>query len=393
MERVGQVAAALGVLKPSARVVTVAGTNGKGSTVALLQSILLQAGFLVGSYTSPHLLRYNERIRIDGIEAADESLCAAFEEIDRVRGAITLTYFEWGTLAALLLFDRQPLDLWILEVGLGGRLDAVNVVDADVAVVTTIDIDHQEWLGQERDQIGREKAGIFRRGRPAVIAEPDPPASVIAVAEERGTPLSRLGMTYRYEVGSHGWSWQGGLGSQHQALPFPALRGELQLQNSAAVLEVIEQLRWWDRIDLSQLHRGLERVQLSGRMEQISHHPEVVVDVAHNRQGAESVARYLAAAPVKGRTIAVVGMLCDKVVIDLVTALQPWVTQWVWVDLDTARGCSAVELMQRAAATDVETLGCGRSPQQGVALAREHLEEDGRIVVLGSFYTVAPLLQ
>ncbi|MDH5786629.1 MAG: Mur ligase family protein, partial [Chromatiales bacterium] len=241
LERPGKVLKTMGLEISGHLVITVAGTNGKGSSVALLESILLAAGYQVGCYTSPHLLRYNERIRLNGNEVSDAQLCESFERIDQARGATSLTYFEFGTLAAFDIFARSQLDVAVLEVGLGGRLDASNLLDADVALITAIDIDHAAWLGNDRETIAIEKGGIMRRGHPAVCSDPAVPQSLVELAAKTGAPLSQLGRDYRYGVDGDSWQWQGD-GTSYGALPLPALRGKHQLQNAAGVLMALLQL-------------------------------------------------------------------------------------------------------------------------------------------------------
>ncbi len=392
LERIRTVAERLDLLTPQARVVSVAGTNGKGSCVALLDAIVRSAGLKSGVYTSPHLLRYNERICIDGAEVSDQALCEAFAAIDRARGSTSLTYFEFGTLAAFYLFNQQPLDLWILEVGLGGRLDAVNLIDADVALLTGVDLDHQAWLGESRDEIGREKAGIFRSGRPAVVGEATPPRSVVEYAAAIGTPLSIAAEAFHVVEGAQGWQWHRHGAVVFEALPAPALAGRIQLHNSAAVLEVVAQLGWLQRIGRQAVVQGLRSVALKGRFATLATAPELIVDVSHNPQAATVLAENLAAAPCRGRTWAVVGMLADKEVRRVVEIVSPQIDHWVVSALEGGRALDVAEL-----AAVVESVSGGgvervADPLQGVELARRQAGPEDRIVVFGSFYTVAAVL-
>ena len=391
LERPGRVLKALGLESPTHTVITVAGTNGKGSSVAMLESILLAAGYRVGCYTSPHLLHYNERIRLNGEPVADSSICEAFERIDRARGETSLTYFEFGTLAAFDLFARAGLDVALLEVGLGGRLDAVNLLDADVALVTAIDIDHAAWLGEDREAIGREKAGIFRRGRPAVCSDPQPPASLLAHAAELGCELSLPGrdFAYRQEEGDS-WSWSGP--RRYSALPLPALRGRFQLQNAAGVLMVLSLLA--ERLPVSPQHlrQGLLAVALPGRFQRLPGEPALIVDVAHNPQSAAALAENLRQMPVAGETRAVVAMLADKDLARVVRELVPVVDHWYVAGLEVWRGCDAASLAAVVAAESAAAPAVHEQLPQALAQAQQEAGPGDRIVVFGSFHTVAAAL-
>ncbi len=389
LERIRTVAVALDLLTPQARVVTVAGTNGKGSSIALLDAVVRSGGLKTGVYTSPHLLRYNERISINGEPVSDQALCEAFEAIDQVRGETSLTYFEFGTLAAFYLFKQHPLDLWILEVGLGGRLDAVNLIDADVALLTTVDLDHQAWLGESREEIGREKAGVFRCGCPAVIGEVDPPASVIEHANRIGAPLRRYRQDFGFSVIGQGWSWMRDGEAQLQQLPQPALPGVIQLQNSAAALEVVAQLGWLERIGPSGIERGLTTASLRGRFETVATAPEVIVDVSHNPQAAAVLAQNLLNTPCRGKTWAVVGMLKDKEVERVIETVASQVDHWMVCELEGSRAALS-EIVQTVTGADpLQVL----NPLQGLQMVRQQAIAEDRIVVFGSFYTVAAVLE
>ncbi len=391
LERPGEVWRRMGQGKPAPVVITVAGTNGKGSSVAMLESILLAAGYRVGCYTSPHLSRYNERIRIDGAEVGDEALCESFERIDQARGDISLTYFEFGTLAAFDLFARAELDVAVLEVGLGGRLDAVNLIDADVALITAIDLDHAAWLGNDRETIAREKAGIMRQGLPAVCSDPNPPQSLLDYAAEIGAPLHRLGHEFSVQKDTEGWQWQSG-DEAPLALPLPALRGEFQLQNAAGVLMALQLLR--ERLPLApqQLRQGLLNARLAGRFELTPGDVVEIADVAHNPQSAAALAENLRQMPVEGRTLAVVAMLGDKDQAAAITAMTPVVDAWYVAGLDVPRGSDADTL-----AAVVETVS-GQAPQRfakvaaALQQARSDAHQGDRVVIFGSFYTVAERL-
>jgi len=389
LERTSAVAARMGVLQPAPVVITVGGTNGKGSCVAMLEGILRSAGYRVGSYTSPHLLRYNERIRIDAREIDDDGLCAAFQAVDEARGDATLSYFEFGTLAALHLFHDATLDVALLEVGMGGRLDAVNVVDPDIAMVTSIGIDHEQWLGDDRESIAREKAGIFRAGRPAIGCESSPPASLVESARELGAIWYGLGHQYHYVAGEQSWDWSGPSG-RLAGLPLPALRGAHQLANAAGVLMALALLR--DRLPVSPraIHDGLRGVALPGRCQRIPGAVEMILDVSHNPHGAVCLAEVLGLYPCAGRTHLVLGMLDDKDVGGFVRALSAVVDHWYPAGLDTPRGLSSDELLQRLRGQLApERMHPCTDVAAACRLAGARAAPGDRIVVCGSFFTVA----
>ncbi len=309
-------------------VVTVAGTNGKGSCVAMLEAILCAAGYRVGCYTSPHLLRYNERIRVDGEEASDAAICQAFGRIDQARGETSLTYFEFGTLAALDIFTRSELDIVVLEVGLGGRLDATNIINPDVALITSVALDHTDWLGDDLEQIALEKAGILRANRPAVSGCVNSPLSLLQYAAKLNTPLAVAGDDFGFEITGPGeWFWHNA--EQHfENLPFPALAGSCQLQNAAAALQVISLLS--DRMDVNHeaISQGLQNIELAGRFQVIPGPVELILDVAHNPAAAQGLADSLQNSPCQGRTLVLFAMLADKDVAAVVKILAPHVDGW-----------------------------------------------------------------
>ena len=388
-------------------VITVAGTNGKGSTVAFIESILNQAGISVGCYTSPHLFEYNERIRINQQAVTDQVLCEAFEVIDQARGEIPLTYFEFGTLASLVVFEKLGVEVAVLEVGLGGRLDAVNVIDADVAVITGIDIDHVDWLGDNVESIAREKAGIMRSGKPAVIGFLNPPRSLLDYAQQQAVPLQRLGEDYLYQrLGNRECNGQGNGGWQIKGaslplddLPLPALHGGFQLQNAAAAilaLSLLEKTRGSEQKYLTRqsIENGLQQVKLAGRYQAISTDPEVIVDVAHNEQAARMLKELLNDNPVSGKTIAVIAMLADKAVAEVLEIVSPEVDLWITAGLSVTRGMAAKNMAQavRGLYADVKLSACetvSEACAEAKNIARAQLTDDNRIIVFGSFYTVA----
>ncbi len=394
LERVGEVARRLGLLSPSHAVITVAGTNGKGSSVAMLEAILLAGGYRTGSYTSPHLLRYNERVRLDGKAVADASLCAAFEAIDQARGEISLSYFEFGTLAALYCFEQAGLDVAVLEVGLGGRLDAVNIIDADVALVTAIDLDHSDWLGDSREQVALEKAGIFRSARPAVVSDPSPPQSLLDYAASIGAPLSRLQHEYGADELEEGWRWWGPEGSRIEPLPMPALRGRFQLDNAAGVLMALQALE--KRLPLSRqaLREGLHAASLPGRFQRILHDNgvEEFIDVAHNPQAARELAVNLRALPAVHRSHAVVAMLADKDIEGVLAPLMGCFDHWSLAPLAVPRGADAQQIAAVLGQLGVSAPSLHADVAAARAAALAELGEGDRLVTFGSFYTVAEAL-
>jgi dihydrofolate synthase/folylpolyglutamate synthase len=371
------------------KVITVAGTNGKGSCVAFLETMLRAAGYRVGCYTSPHLVRYNERIVIDGEPQTDRVICEAFERVDRARGDTLLTYFEFGTLAALDLFAAAALDVVVLEVGLGGRLDAVNIIDPDVALITTVDIDHTDWLGHTREQIGQEKAGIMRPGRPVVYAGSDMPASIGAAAERLGARLLRAGEDYQWRRQEQGWDW---LQAEHprHSLPLPNMRGTFQLQNAAAALMALELLRDELPLDQRAVRFGLQEAQLPGRFQVLGRDPQVILDVAHNAQAARALSDNLGDMFCHGRTLAVFSMLADKAIDQVVKILAPRIDEWYLFPIDAGRAAPVAQLEQVLGEQGIWAPQRRSFGDVGAAFAaaRAAAGEGDRIVVFGSFYAV-----
>ena len=387
--RVGEVAKRLGIGKPARHVITVGGTNGKGSTVAFLEAIARAAGLRTGAYTSPHLLRYNERVRIDGAEASDEALVAAFERIEAARGEVPLTYFEFGTLAALLLFEAAGLDLAILEVGLGGRLDATNIVDPDCAVITTVDLDHQDYLGPDRESIGAEKAGILRAGKPCVLAEKDPPSSVLRRAYAIGAFAIRGHSDYLIDVLDDGWRWREP--GYEVELPDPAMAAPAQRDNAAAAIAALRALDL--PVPDAAIRAGVARARAPGRLQVLPGEPETVLDVAHNPQGARQLAAWLEANPKP--TVAVFSALADKDLEGICAPLAPWLRAWHLGPITDAgpRGLPVDELARRLAEhLPAEILHPHRSLAEALAAARRAAGAQGRVLVFGSFHTVAAVM-
>ena len=394
LDRVREVWKRMGAPPIARTVITVGGTNGKGSTVGFAEAILRASGNRVGAYTSPHILRYNERVRINGADAGDRALIAAFERIEAARADISLTYFEFGTLAALDLFARANLDVALLEVGLGGRLDAVNILDADAAIVTTVDLDHMEYLGDDRESIGREKAGIFRAGRPAIIGESDPPHSLLSEAQRIGARALRAGHDYIARMQGDRWIWKSGDTSLE--LPLPELSAPSQLANAAAAIAAVHALR--NRLDWNPhaIAQGVRGSRVAGRLQEIAKAPQVIVDVAHNPQAARELARWLEANPGSGETFAVFGALRDKDVESIVRALQSRFTHWYLAGLehDSPRGLPVAQLAARVRATAAsEPFSEHADVNAALAAARQHAKPNDRILVFGSFFMVAAAMR
>lgn len=391
LERVAKVRDALGLSSAAARFI-VAGTNGKGSTCAMLEAILLAAGYRVGLYTSPHLIRYNERVRLGGAPVDDTRLCAAFEAVERARGDTALTYFEFGTLAAWQIFATEPLDALILEVGLGGRLDAVNAFDCDCAVLTSVALDHMDYLGDTRESIGAEKAGIFRKGKPAIVADPSPPRSVLDHAAAIGADLQVIGRDFGYWGERQQWMFWG-RGARRSGLAPPALRGSVQIVNASAALAALNALRERLPVGMQDIRNGLAKVELSARFQVLPGRPAVVLDVAHNPEAAAVLAANLADMGFYPETWAVFGMLRDKDIVGVCRAMKGRVSAWFTADLSVPRGAGsemlADALVRAQAGGDVLRFA---SPREAYDAAQNRAGGNDRIVVFGSFHTVADVM-
>ena len=396
LERVARVKAALGQTQ-HCPVIVVGGTNGKGSVCAYLENILDRAGLQVGCYTSPHLLHYNERVKLNGQPASGEALCRAFARVEAARGDESLTYFEFGTLAAWEVFAEAGVDAVILEVGLGGRLDAVNIYDADAAIVTGIALDHTDWLGPTREHIGLEKAGIFRAGRPALCADRQPPQSLLDHAAAIGADLKLIGRDFGFEKSAEDrlqwryWSKQGEA-MQRRSLAFPGLRGSAQLANASVVLATLDALKDRLPVTMGAIRRGLIETELPGRFQVLPGQPTVVLDVAHNPQAAAVLADNLSNMGFFDRTHAVVGMLGDKDIPATLAALKGKVDYWHLADLAVPRGATAAALETAVAGLGGEVF-CHADPAEGYRKALEQAADNDRILVFGSFYTVADVLR
>lgn len=399
LERVSQVKADMG-LAFECPVITVGGTNGKGSTCAMLESILLHAGYKVGVYTSPHLLHFNERARINGEMVSDEALIAAFREVEAKRKEVSLSYFEFTTLAILHLFAQSELDAVILEVGLGGRLDAVNVIDADVAIVVSVDIDHTEYLGDTREAIGFEKAGIFRPGRTAICSDPVPPQSLVRHAEAIGADLWLFGRDFNYSGDRQQWSF-GGRSQRRTGMAYPSLRGANQLLNASGVLAALEALRERLPVSAQDVRTGLMTVELPGRFQVLPGRPVVILDVAHNPHAAATLAQNLDNMGFHPYTYAVFGAMHDKDIDGVIAHLKKRIDHWYVTDLPLPRAATAEHIKQRLLASiagpaesDSEiSIHTFSSPQQAFTAALNEAGENDRIAVFGSFFTVAGAME
>jgi len=373
-------------------IIIVGGTNGKGSVSAMLEAILHADGYKVGCYTSPHLLHYNERVRIAKRPVSDAELCASFEQIERARGDIALTYFEFGTLAAMQCFISHDVEVAILEVGLGGRLDAVNIFDSDCAVVTSIDIDHTEYLGDTREKIAYEKAGIFRPGKVAIFGDTDMPDAIAIQAQKIGAQLWCLGKQFSFQANDLQWDYQGA--AARSSLPFPALRGAFQLNNASTVLAVLDVMKEKLPVSMAAVRRGLTEVELAGRFQVLPGKPMVILDVAHNPHAARSLAKSLASMPPFPKTYAVFAMLKDKDMAGVVRELMWQVDVWLVAGISAARGATANELSSvvRREIVEGEVLTFS-SVTEALHHACEVADENDRIVTFGSFYTVAEAMR
>jgi len=391
LDRVARVRDALG-LAPAFPIITVGGTNGKGSVCAMLEAILQCAGYRVGRYTSPHLLRFNERVRVARMDARDEELAQEFAAVERARQDVPLTYFEYGTLAGVRLFVDRRVDVAVLEIGLGGRLDAVNAFDADCAVVTTVDIDHVDFLGGDREAIGREKAGIFRAGRPAVCADSAPPSSLLQHAAEIGARLLRIDIEFGATPQGRQWQYWGPRG-RRSALPFPALRGTCQLANAAAAVAALESMRERLPVSVNDIRAGLLQADIPGRFQVLPGRPSVILDVAHNPQAARALAASLAAMGGSGRVLAVFAMLRDKDLAGVVTAVRSQVAHWFIAGLDGARGAGVADLRKALTTGGATAVTECRDVAAAYTQACDIATENDRILVFGSFYTVAAVMQ
>lgn len=382
LDRVQAVASKANLTKPAQHVITVAGTNGKGSTCALMEAILLDAGYSVGVYSSPHLIRYNERVRINGQDLSDEKMVQSFDFIEKERGEISLSFFEYGTLAALRAFQTEAVDVVLLEVGLGGRLDATNIVDHDVSVITSLAVDHVDWLGDDINVIGFEKAGIYRSGKPAICGQPKPPATVAAHADDIKAEFYQVGIQYTYDVDGDIWNWRSGA-FQLESLPIPSL----PLPNAATALMALGT----SELSISDVNvvNGMKNAQLPGRMQQISDQPVIVLDVAHNPHSAEYFAQQVTKQYAGKNLHVVVAMLHDKDIPATLEVLAPITTHWYPASLQGPRAATAAELC-KSLPQGVEQYS---NPVSAFEAALASVQGDDVVLVVGSFHTVGEVLE
>lgn len=404
LERIRAVAEHAGLMKPTATVITVAGTNGKGSSCALLEAILLEAGYKVGVYSSPHLIRYNERVRINALDSSEKQQCEAFDFINKKRGDISLSLFEFGTLAALRIFQVEAVDVILLEVGLGGRLDATNIIEHDVSLITSLAIDHTDWLGDDINDIGFEKAGIYRRGRPAICGEPNPPASVAQYAKTIAADFYQVGQEFDYQVKDGYWFWRG-INRQQQPISFDNLPlPNLPLANAATILMALSCSAL--TVNYQHIVNGLRNASLPGRMQVLQlaseHHPMIMVDVAHNPHSADYLVKQLQKHAPYAAIHAVLGMLKDKDIKATVEVLIPVVTHWYLASLDGPRAASAAEINQfftndmdyvSSSSMKIAKPNLYSSPSKAFDDALLQAKPNELIIVLGSFHTVGEVLE
>jgi dihydrofolate synthase/folylpolyglutamate synthase len=376
-------------------VITVAGTNGKGSTCAMLEAVLLQAGYRTGVYTSPHLVHFEERCRLHGESASAEAFAEAFAAVEAVRGDVSLTYFEFSTLAILHMMAKSNLDVAILEVGLGGRLDAVNIIDADCAVITSIDIDHTAILGKDRESIGFEKAGIIRAGRPVIVSDPVPPQSVLDHAAALGADIWLFGRDFNFSGDKQQWAWAG-RDRRYSGMAYPALRGANQLINASGVLAALDALRQRIPVTAQAVRNGLAMVELPGRFQIVPGQPVLVLDVAHNPHSVAALAANLDAMGFYPTTHAVLGAMADKDLLPMLQKVNPMVDKWYFTDLPLPRAAKAADLQQTWQAQNTRTdtsSSVHAEPMLALQAAIDAADPADRIVVFGSFYTVGGVLK
>ena len=393
LERAREMAGRMG-LRFDCPVITVAGTNGKGSTCAMLESILTHAGYRTAVFTSPHLVHFEERLRLGGGQVEASQLVASFELVEQARGDLGLTYFEFTTLGILHRMIAEKPDVAILEVGLGGRLDAVNIIDADCSVITSIDLDHMDYLGPDRESIGFEKAGILRPGKPAIVSDPVPPESVLAHARAIGADLWRFGHDFNVSGDKQQWGWSG-RGRRYSGLAYPALRGANQLINAAGVLAALESLRPVLPITAQAVRTGLAMVELPGRFQIVPGEPTLVLDVAHNPHAVAALAENLDAMGFYPTTHAVFGVMADKDLEPIFARIGPMIDRWYFTDLPTPRAAPAAELLARWTVQNRRTDVAGSvhpDPMAALQAAIDHADPADRIVVFGSFFTVGGVL-
>jgi dihydrofolate synthase/folylpolyglutamate synthase len=392
LERAARVFAALNPTYRKPVTITVAGTNGKGSCVAYLETIYRAQGYRVGAYTSPHILRYNERIKIDGVPVDDDLICEAFARIEAVRQNTSLSYFEFSTLAALDIFSHSHVDIQILEVGMGGRLDAVNIIDPDVALISSIGIDHVDWLGQTREAIGAEKAGILRAGTPAIIGDPQPPSSLLQCAEDKDARLFCIGKEFGYQKAVTGWHWR--FGDQHlENLPLPALKGEHQYRNASSAILAIRQLSPILPVDIAAIRQGLENVKLVGRFQLIDGKIPLLLDVGHNPEAIKTLVEYLREHYPQQRIRALFSMMKDKDIKSVLELMNPLVYDWFFAPLTNPRAANETQMRAIFEQCGIFAAYFGfQTFTEAFAAAKNQSQEGDLLLVFGSFFLVSDCL-
>ncbi len=398
LERIKKVASKLNLLSPSFPIITVAGTNGKGSSVAILEAILKAQGYKVGSYTSPHLVEYNERIKIDGKNASDKQIISAFERIDKERDKTSLTYFEFGTLAAMQYFVDENVDVAILEVGLGGRLDASNLWNTSLAIITSIAIDHVDWLGNDREVIAVEKSGIMRQSIPVICGDPEPPKSIETEAQRIGASLLQLKKDFFFEPDNNpaksSKQWRLSIHDSTITLPKPSLSGEFQLNNAATVITGLNSISSLLPVTQQSIEEGLTNVEVLGRLQIIHRSPEWLLDVAHNPHAAKELAIYLEKKPVKGKTYALFSMLKDKDIKQVLSLLNNSINEWHIIALEGSRGISLEELVLIIKQQGItNTVITHASFEDAYRSLKKYANFEDRVVAFGSFLVVSQILK
>jgi len=375
--------------------IIVAGTNGKGSCIAYLEAIYRAQGYRVGAYTSPHILKYNERIRIDGQSVSDKLICKAFERIDEVRNDVSLSYFEFGTLAALDIFWRSDLDVQLLEVGLGGRLDAVNIIDSDTSIVSSISVDHIDWLGETREAIAHEKAGVFRKNKPAIIGDVNPPNALAQQADITNAQLRTINQDFSFQQNKNGWEWSclGNKQRRYYDLPWPALKGEHQYHNASSVLMAVTEMEDLLPVSKQSIRQGLQNIQLKGRFQIIEGKVPVLLDVAHNPQAVSALLNYLESDFPDKKIHAVFAMMKDKDIEGVINIIKPVISDWFFVPLSHSRAVSEPQMQVYFNNCGLEKINLGFENFSGAYLAAcEKSEENDLILVFGSFFLVSEYL-
>lgn len=393
LERAAGVFKALNPENNKPPTIIVGGTNGKGSCIAFLEAIYRAQGYRVGAYTSPHILRYNERIKIDGLAVSDAIICQAFERIDAVRNEVSLSYFEFGTLAALDIFWRSGLDVQLLEVGLGGRLDAVNIIDSNVSLITSICIDHVDWLGETREAIGYEKAGIFRTGVSAVVGDLNPPESLILSAVEKKTPLLRINHEFEYQINQHRWDWYCNKQAEYLSLPSPGLKGEHQYRNASNVLMALTEMQDYLPVSEQSIHQGLQNIQLKGRFQLIEGDIPVLLDVAHNPQAVRALRSYLEDCFSGKKIHAVFSMMRDKDIKAVIEIIKPVINHWFISPLNTPRAARMSFMQDCFRQCKLSNVAFAyKDFSEAFSAAEKNAKNGDLILIFGSFFLVSEYL-